>query len=459
MIETSTPSYNAAELNIKNIEELQESNQAFASEDDVSQYKKFFEEYEAKFVPKEKSTRSLVMDYCQAAESEDPFYIIDVSAVVRQMLKWRKNLPRVKPFYAMKCNPSAFIMKVVEGMGGGFDCASKQEIAAALGLNIDAASKVIYAHPCKPVSHMKYARSVGVEMVTLDNEDELFKLKTHWPEAKIVIRIRTDDSKSVCQFSSKFGADVKDCRRLIKTAKELGLNLHGVSFHVGSGCYDAKLFVKALESAREVFDMAKEAGYEMKLLDLGGGWPGDNSSKLSFEEIADTIRDVIDELFPQQVEVIAEPGRYFAAASHILVSNVIARRECNKGSEHPKPAGKKSSTEQDPVDFLYYINDGIYGSFNCIIFDHTNIGIKCLTQEHLNKRAILGDRKQSADYVYKSTVFGPTCDSMDKLITVDMPKLNIGDWVFFPNFGAYTAAASSPFNGFLTVTRHYIWRN
>jgi len=451
----------AAELNNnQNYEELLLSNNNFAveEEDDVSSYKKYFEEFNAKFIPKQKKTRTLVMDYCENAESEDPFYIIDVSAVVRQMLKWRKNLPRVKPFYAMKCNPSAFIMKVVEGMGGGFDCASKQEIGAALGLNVDAASKIIFAHPCKQVSHMKYARSVGVEMVTLDNEDELYKLKTHWPEAKIVIRIRTDDSKSICQFSSKFGADVKDCPRLIKTAKELGLNLHGVSFHVGSGCYDAKLFVKALESAREVFDLAKEQGFEMRLLDLGGGWPGDKTSKLSFEEIADTIRDVIDELFPAEVEVIAEPGRFFSSASHILVTNLIARRECNKGKESPKHAGK-SSTEQDPIDFLYYINDGIYGSFNCIVFDHTHIGIKSVTQEELSKRYMNGDRKQHSELLYKSTVFGPTCDSMDKLITCDMPKLDIGDWLYFPNFGAYTAASSSPFNGFHTVTRHYIWRN
>lgn len=458
MIETST--YHATELNInKKYDELQLSNNNnLANEDDVLPYMKFFEEFNAKFIPKEKKTRSIVMDYCENAQSEDPFYIIDVSAVVRQMLKWKKNLPRVKPFYAMKCNPSLFIMKVVEGMGGGFDCASRQEIGAALGLNVDAASKIIFAHPCKPVSHMKYAKSVGVEMVTLDNEDELHKLKTHWPEAKIVIRIRTDDSKSICQFSSKFGADVKDCPRLIQTARELGLNIHGVSFHVGSGCYDAKLFVKALESAREVFDMAKEQGFELKLLDLGGGWPGDNTSKLSFEEIADTIRDVIDELFPADVEVIAEPGRFFASASAILVTNLVARRECNKGKESPKQVGKKSA-EQDPTDFLYYINDGIYGSFNCIVFDHKHIGIKTITQEELSKRYSNGDRKQYTDVVYKSTVFGPTCDSMDKLITCDMPKLNIGDWLYFSNFGAYTNASSSPFNGFHTVTRHFIWRN
>jgi len=386
---------------------------------------------------------------------EDPFYIIDVSKIVRQMLKWRKFLPRVKPFYAMKCNPTQVLVRIIEAMGGGFDCASKAEIATALSNNVDPATRVIFANPCKQVSHIKYAKSAGVEYCTVDNEDELHKIKQHWSECKVIIRIKTDDSKSVCQFSSKFGADVhKDCPRLLQLGKELGLNLVGVSFHVGSGCYDAKLFVKALEAARQVFDMAKEEGFDFKMLDLGGGWPGDNEHKPSFEEIADTIRDPINELFPLQdnIEVIAEPGRYFACASHTLVTNVIARRECNKGA-------KKEPVHQDvkesPVEYLYYINDGIYGSFNCIVFDHSHIKIRHIPNEEV-KTGVAALNKPT---MHKSTIFGPTCDSMDKLITTEVPKLNVGDWLFFPEFGAYTTASSSQFNGFQTVTKHYIYRN
>jgi ornithine decarboxylase len=120
-------------------------------------------------------------------------------------------------------------------MGGGFDCASKAEIEEVVSMGVDPAKRIIFANPCKQVSHIRYARDNGVQMVTVDNEEELIKLKKHWPEAMILIRIKTDDSKSMCQFSTKFGASLQDCSRLISLGKELDLDLVGVSFHVGSG--------------------------------------------------------------------------------------------------------------------------------------------------------------------------------------------------------------------------------
>lgn len=422
---------------------------------DVEDYTKLFEELGATFVPKEINDRALVVDYCQKAESDDPFYIIDLSRVVRQMLKWKKNLPRVKPFYAIKCNPSPIVLKIIESMGGGFDCASKQEIASVLSLGVDP-QRIIFANPCKLVSHMKYARSGGVEMVTVDNEDELVKLKQNWPEARIVIRIKTDDSKSICQFSSKFGASLRDCPRLIKLGKELGLNLIGVSFHVGSGCQCKSLYVKAIKAARQVFDMAEEYGYKFDLLDIGGGWPGNDNSAIRFEDIADAIREPINELFPPYVEVIAEPGRYFISASHTLVTNIYARRENVKYMEEDSMAEEDKPAAESP-DFLFYVNDGVYGSFNCIIFDHYEVKVNCLTAEDVKNNVTVDDNNKQ---LYHATVFGPTCDSMDKICpNVMLPKLNVGDWLYFEEFGAYTVAAASAFNGFKTNSMNYIWRN
>jgi ornithine decarboxylase len=415
--------------------------------DDVSAHASLFEEFGASFISKEVSSRSIVTDFCETVESDDPFYIVDLSKIVRQFLKWKKNLPRVKPFYAVKCNPSAHLLRVLEALGAGFDCASKQEIASVLSLGVDPAKRIIYANPCKQASHIRYARSGGVEMCTFDNEDELYKLRTHWPESRIVLRIKTDDSKSVCQFSSKFGASMKDVPRLIKVGKELGLNLVGVSFHVGSGCYDTMSYVKALKDAKKVFEIAEEHGYKFNVLDIGGGWPGNDDHKPSFEDIADAIRDVIDELFPAHVEVIAEPGRYFASASHILVTNIFARREVIK---HGVEAA-------DQPDFLYYINDGVYGSFNCLIFDHWEVKIKHLTVEDVQSKNPSEDKNLQ---LYPSTIFGPTCDSMDKIAPkIMLPKLNVGDFLYIEDFGAYTTAAASAFNGFKTNKLHFVWRN
>jgi ornithine decarboxylase len=418
--------------------------------DDVSEQQEIFEEFGASFVPKEKSLKSLINDMYLEEDSEDPFYIIDLSKVVRQMLQWKAYLPRVTPFYAIKCNPSPAIMRIVEAMGGGFDCASKQEIgAAALLLRGENASRIIYANPCKQASHMRYARGAGVEMVTCDNEDELRKIKKHWPEARVIIRIVTDDSTSVCRFSSKFGAHLKDCPRLVRVARELDLNLVGISFHVGSGCFDKIAFVKAIQSAREVFDIAEsEAGFKLSLLDIGGGFPGiDEEGKPTFVDVANAIRDLMDNLFPPHVQIIGEPGRYFACASHTLVTNIFARRKVHKIDK-----------DEEGSDFLYYINDGVYQSFNCLLFDHAKIST--VRAIRMGSEFEDGDGQELTGPKYKSTIFGPTCDSMDCIVKgVDLPELDLGDVLYFPDFGAYTVAASSAFNGFKTTTFKYIWRN
>lgn len=449
----TTANQDAALLNNDNNNSPSESTDFVPSTnlDDVSEQQEIFEEFGASFIPKEKSLKSLINDMYLEEDSEDAFYIIDLSKIVRQMLQWKAYLPRVTPFYAIKCNPSPAIMRIVEAMGGGFDCASKQEIgAAALLLRGENASRIIYANPCKQASHMRYARGANVEMVTCDNEDELRKLKAHWPEAKVIIRIVTDDSTSVCRFSSKFGAHLKDCPRLVRVAKELDLNLYGISFHVGSGCFDKIAFVKAVQAAREVFDIAeREAGFKLKLLDIGGGFPGiDEVGKPTFIEIANAIRDLMDKLFPEDVQIIGEPGRYFACASHTLVTNIFARRKVHKVDK-----------DEEGSDFLYYINDGVYQSFNCLLFDHAKIST--VRSIRMGKEFEEGDGLQEEQgQKFVSTIFGPTCDSMDCIVKgIELPELDLGDVLYFPDFGAYTVAASSAFNGFKTTTFKYIWRN
>jgi len=209
-------------------------------------------------------------------------------------------------------------------------------------------------------------------------------------------------------------------------AKTLGLNVVGVSFHVGSGCMSEDSFVAAIHSARRVFNEAEDIGFNFRLLDLGGGWPGTNDGRIAFPTIANAIRPVIDQLFPAEVEIIAEPGRFFVAESHSMAVNVFAKRtvvDQSTGETH----------------FLYYVNDGVYQSFNCILFDH-------YTPTPL---VLFPSTSDNAASLHKSTIFGPTCDSMDCIgKDIDLPELHVGDWLYFKNMGAYTVAAASPFNGF-----------
>ena len=356
--------------------------------------------------------------------SEEAFYVVDIGKVVKQVQKWNEFLPDVKPYYAVKCNPNELVLKVLSSLDVNFDCASKNEIASVMSITEDA-SRIIFANPCKMSNQIKYARANDVDLMTFDSDHELYKIKLYHPYSDLILRIRVDDSESVCQFGCKFGVDVDDVKKLLEIAKTLSLNVVGISFHVGSGCKNNKQFENAIRDARICFDIAKDVGFNFKILDIGGGFEDD-----TFEESAQVIKDAISKNFPssspeEEIRIIAEPGRFFVSPSHTLVVNVI---------------GKKDTTDRDTGEktFVYYLNDGMYGSFNCVHFDHAKPLI-CPFNERDGKR-------------YKSKIFGPTCDSMDKISDeVLLPELAIGEWCYIENFGAYTCAAASTFNGFTQI--------
>uniref|UniRef100_A0A672RAR2 ornithine decarboxylase n=1 Tax=Sinocyclocheilus grahami TaxID=75366 RepID=A0A672RAR2_SINGR len=207
-------------------------------------------------------------------------------------------------------------------------------------------------------------------MMTFDSEVELMKVARCHDNAKLVLRIATDDSKAVCRLSVKFGATLKCSRLLLERAKELGLDVIGVSFHVGSGCTDPETYSQAISDARYVFDMGAELGYNMTLLDIGGGFPGSENTKLKFEEIAAVINPALDKYFPVDcgVRIIAEPGRYYIASAYTLAVSIIAKKVIMKE--------QSSSDEEDWANdrtLMYYVNDGVYGSFNCILYDHAHV--------------------------------------------------------------------------------------
>ena len=369
----------------------------------------------------------------------DPFYVVDFGAVICQMAKFRKHLPTVQPLYAVKCNPSESLVSMISALGGGFDCASQAEFKMVLDSGFATTENIIFANPCKSRSDLKKAESMGVRFVTFDNLGELEKIATFMPSAKAVVRIKTDDSAAVCAFSTKFGASMGEVPGLLSRAIELGVSVVGVSFHVGSGNNDPNAYVGSIMNARRVFDMGNEMGFEMKLLDLGGGFPGtepplDAAGKpecLSFEEIAAYIRPMLSEHF-STARVIAEPGRFFSAASHTLAVNVHSNRVIH---------------HHDGTDeYQYYINDGLYHSFNSIVYDHARPELHLLTPDAAGEARL-----------HKTTIFGPTCDSLDCILKMHpFPEMEVGEWLFCPDMGSYTTAGGSPFNGFATRRMEFV---
>ncbi|KAG2184993.1 hypothetical protein INT43_000906 [Umbelopsis isabellina] len=378
------------------------------------------------------------------SDEENSFFVADLGEVQRQHLTWKALLPRIEPFYAVKCNPDPMIVKMLAALGTGFDCASKAEIEQVLSLGVEP-SRIIYANPCKQRSFIRYSQKHNVKKMTFDNAEELYKIKENFPDAELLLRILTDDSQSVCQLGLKFGAPLHTTKRLLRLAGELGLNVIGVSFHVGSGCYDANAFGDAVHRARRVFDEGAEVGFNMSLLDVGGGFPGaDVKTGNTFERVASILGPAVDALFPPHIRVIAEPGRFYVNTALSLSTHVIARRTVTREEITP-------GTEQVP-EFMYYVNDGMYGSFNCIMFDHVNPVPFVLQKD----RVFIEDAAWHEEPVYKCSIWGPTCDSIDCLAKeTTLPQLDVGDWILWQNMGAYTVCAASQFNGFNKSEIHY----
>ena len=246
---------------------------------------------------------------------ENSFYVVDLGAVVRLHKAWCQAMPRVQPFYAVKCHPNPAVMGVLAALGTGFDCASQEEIRAVTSLGVSP-DRIIYAHPCKPPSQIRYAASHDINLTTFDTESELHKMARWHPSCNLVLRIRADDTQARCQLGNKFGADPVDALALLGCAKDLGLNVVGVSFHVGSGATNPHAFTAAILLARKVFDMGSALGFNMSLLDIGGGFCGgnfDESGNVDLGGVPAAVSSALDEYFSgaenEHVRIIAEPGR------------------------------------------------------------------------------------------------------------------------------------------------------
>jgi len=360
---------------------------------------------------------------------ENNVYIYDLGVLHRTYQQWLDEFPGIHPYYAIKCNPDLGILRMLCQLGANFDCASPAEIDSVLAIGADP-SRIIYANPCKRESDIRYAADRGVRHTTFDTVQELHKIARAAPEMRCVLRLFATDPNARCQLSNKFGAPRNMWQQLISVAKTLDLCIDGISFHVGSGACTPAAFTNAIEQCRELYDMLVVNGYTPSIIDLGGGF-----MPSTLGGIPDGIRKTLETYFPtsmaSSIKVIAEPGRFFAERCATLMTKIIGVRD------YPS----------DPHTRDYWITDGIYGSFNCMLYDHID------PKPHVFKQSL-------SQPVCKTTLFGPTCDGMDTVLKdAWMPRLEYGDWIYFKDMGAYTIAGSCHFNGipFPNVDRHYIY--
>ncbi|MBI5242139.1 MAG: type III PLP-dependent enzyme [Elusimicrobia bacterium] len=360
-----------------------------------------------------------------AKERGTPLFVVDHDELRRSYAEFKKRLPRVQAYYAVKANPDPAIVKTLYEAGASFDVASMPEFMI-VHENIQHLppkerqdwiwDKIIYANPIKAVealTQLDYYKP----LVTYDNLEEIRKIQKYAPHAGLALRLKVPNTGAMVELSSKFGAAPGDAVDLILAAEEAGLAVEGLSFHVGSQTSNFENYVQALNLAAGVFKEAKERGYsKMNLLDIGGGFPVpyDESVK-PFHVLAGRINAELDRLFAKDVQILAEPGRFLVATAATSVVKIIGK------------AVREGKT-------CYYVNDGVYHTYSGIIFDHCKYHLKPF-------------RKGPTQIC---SVFGPTCDALDVIsMAEDLPTdLELGELLYSEQIGAYSHASSTTFNGF-----------
>ena len=359
-----------------------------------------------------------------AEEHGTPLLVIDHAELRKNFRMFRRYLPRVQPYFAVKAGADPAIVRTLFEQGASFDVASMPEFDLVYE-NIKRMpgrarqqwiwDKIIYANPIKPVETLEVLDQYK-PLVTFDNVDEIEKIKKHAPRAGLVLRLKVSNTGAMVELSSKFGAPPGEAVDLILEADRQGLVVEGVSFHVGSQTTNFQNYVEALNLTADIYAEAKARGYtKMNLVDIGGGFPAPYDATVRpFRELARLINSEITRLFPKNIEILAEPGRFFVATAGYAISKIIG-----KAVREGKPS--------------YYINDGVYHTYSGQLFDHCMYPVKAFKR---------GKTRLSA-------VFGPTCDALDVISMAEsLPTLERNDFVYSEKIGAYSHASATTFNGF-----------
>ena len=353
-----------------------------------------------------------------------PLFILDHRKIRANYRIFKKKLPRVQCYYAVKANSHPEIIRTLFDEGASFDVASYNEFMQIYEYlkpfeekdqDFFIWDKIIFSNTIKDPETLRKIKRYR-PLVTYDNRDELLKIKKHCNTAGLVLRLKVPDTGSQVEMSSKFGAEPGDAAHLIQEAFEAGLVVEGLSFHVGSQCTNFDNYTAALTITSDIFHDARKKGHPLKIIDLGGGFPVPYDPQVpKFAELAKLIHSECRRLFPEDIEMIAEPGRFLVANAAVLITGIIGKSRRD---------GK----------IFYYINDGVYQTFSGVVYDHWIPNFKAFKP---------GEKEVCA-------VVGPTCDSFDKVsLSVQLPaNLQIGDCLYTEDIGAYSIASSTKFNGF-----------
>ncbi len=355
-----------------------------------------------------------------------PYLLTDLSDVEAKVAHFKKVLPQVGIYYAIKANNDPAIIKRINESVRGFDVASLGELEQLIDLGIKP-DRIMYSNPVKIPHHIKRAYELGVRYFAFDGVTEIQKLALNAPGANVYLRLKVSDYGSKFPLSKKFGVNALHAIDYCSMAADAGLQVVGVTFHVGSQSENVQVWKTALEIAGDVIRRLEDKGFKIKFLDLGGGFPADYAEPIpTLEEIAGAIYEGVAKYVPKDIELIAEPGRYMVANSGTMVTSVIGR-EHRSGS-----------------DWLYLD----VGTFQGLIEP----------LEMPNLRYPIHTEHSPSGYKKSFTLSGPTCDAYDTLgADYLLPSdIKVGDVIHIGTAGAYSTVYGSTFNGFPLPVVHHI---
>jgi len=345
-----------------------------------------------------------------------PLLVLDCDVIRRQYAALAAALPGVGLHYALKPLPDRHVIATLAALGSGFDLATTGEVELVREAGIDPA-RCIHTHPIKRDADIRAAVDFGVRSFVADNPDEIRKFLPYADQVELLIRVSFRSPAAVVDLSRKFGCDPEAAIGLIAQAREAGIRVVGLSFHVGSQSRTPDTKVRAVEACAAILRRAQAAGVPAPLvLDIGGGFPIDYQEPATpIEAFCEPIRRALASL-PEGTRVIAEPGRFICGPAGTVLTTVMGR------------AWRDGR-------WWYYLDDGLYGSFSGQLYDHARYPL-----------APLRDRPGPR---FHSVLAGPTCDSIDVVAEdLELPELEAGEVIVGRQMGAYTVASATDFNFF-----------
>ena len=377
-----------------------------------------------------------IRSFLNERRPEGPCLVVDLDVVRKNYEAFARVMPDSRIFYAVKANPAPEVLSLLASLGSSFDAASVPEIEMVLQTGAGP-ERISYGNTIKKERDIARAHELGVTLFAVDCVEEVEKIARAAPGARVFCRILTDGAGAEWPLSRKFGCVMHEAVDVLAHAASLGLQPHGVSFHVGSQQTDLKAWNRALRDAAQVFRAASERGMQLQMLNLGGGFPTRYLKDVpAAEDYGRAIFRGLRRHFGNRIpETIIEPGRGMVGDAGVLKAEVVL-------------ISKKS--REDKVRWVY-LDVGKFGGLAETMDESIRYPITTPHDASIEKGGAVGP----------CVVAGPTCDSMDVLyekVPYDLPlTLTIGDEVFIEGTGAYTTTYSAvAFNGFAPLQSYVI---